>query len=112
MIDNVKVREPFSFSDHNSITFDLLHDSKITTWKEHCFDYRRGNYNEMDKSLQGVYWDALFSDYNVNEKLAIFKEVLDNEVSKFVPRRKRRIRQKQFWWTRGVEQARKLKQKM
>ena len=45
-------------------------------------------------SLQNVDWDALFSDYNVNEKWAIFKELLDNAVSKCVPKRKRRTRQK------------------
>ena len=48
----------------------------------------------MDKSLQSVDCDALFSDYNVNEKWAIFKELLDNAVSTRVPKRKRRTRQK------------------
>ena len=52
MIDNAKMREPFSFSDHNIITFDLLYDSQMTTWKEYYFDYRKGNYKETDKSLQ------------------------------------------------------------
>ena len=37
-------------------------------------------------------------------------EVLNNAVFKFVPRRKRRIRKKQIWRTRGIEQARKLRQ--
>ena len=37
MIENVNVCEPFSSSDHNIITFDLLYDSHITTWKEYCF---------------------------------------------------------------------------
>ena len=54
MIDNVKVREPFSSSVHNIITFDLLYDSQITTWKEYYFDYIGGNYKEMNKSLQSV----------------------------------------------------------
>ena len=54
MIDKVEVREPFSSSDHDVITFDLLYDSQITTWKEYCFDYRRGNDKETDKSEQGV----------------------------------------------------------
>ena len=92
MIDNVKVREPFSSSDHNIITFDLSYVSHITTWKEYYFDYRRGNYKEMEKSLHSLDWDVLSSDNNVNEKLAIFKEVLEDAVSKFVPRRKMRTR--------------------
>ena len=46
----------------------------------------------MDKRLQSVNWDALFSDKNVEKKLDILKEVLDNAVSKFVPWRKRRTR--------------------
>ena len=57
-------------------------------------------------------WDAKFSDNNINIIWAIFKEVMDNAVSKFVQKRKRRTRQKQLWWTRGIEQARKLKQEM
>ena len=84
----------------------------IPIWKEYYFEYRRGNYQEIVKSLQWVDWHALFSDNNVNEKWAIFKVVLDNAVSKFVPKRKRRSRQKQLWWTRGNEQAGMLKQKM
>ena len=44
MIDDVKVCEHFSSSDHNIMTSDLLYDSHITTLKEHFFDYRRGNY--------------------------------------------------------------------
>ena len=66
----------------------------------------------MHKCLQSVDWDALFSDNNINKKWVIFKEVLDNAVSKFVPKRFWRTRQKPLWWTRGIEQARKLKQKM
>ena len=58
-----------------------------------------------------VDWEALFSDNNINEKWAIFKEVLDNAVSKFVPNTKRRTRQKQLCWTRCIEQARNMKKK-
>ena len=57
----------------------------------------------MDKSLQSVHWDALSSDNNVNEKWAIYKEVLDNAVSKCVPKRKRRTRHKKY----GGQEARK-----
>ena len=63
-------------------------------------------------SLKSEDWDALFSDNNINEKWAIFKEVLDNALSKFVLKRKRKTRQKQLWWTRDIEQVRKLKQKI
>ena len=65
----------------------------------------------MDKCLQSVDWDALFSNNNVYKKLAIYIEVSDDAVSKFAPRMKRGTRQKQLWWTTGIEQARKLKQK-
>ena len=88
MIDKVKVCEPFSSSEH--ITCYLLYDSHMTTWKEFFFYYRRGHYKEMDKRLQIVDWDAVFSDNNVNEKWAIFKEVLDSAVSRLVPMRNRK----------------------
>ena len=54
MIDKAEMCEPFSSSDHNIITFDLLYDSCIATWKEYYFDYRRGNYKEMDKCQLSV----------------------------------------------------------
>ena len=57
----------------------------------------------MDKSLQSVDWDALSSDNNVNEKWAIYKEVLDNAVSKCVPKRKRRTIHTKY----GGQEARK-----
>ena len=90
MIGNVEVCEPFSYSDYNIMTLDLSYVSHITTWKEYYFDYRKCNYNDMDNNLQSEDWDALFLDNNVNETSAIFIEVSDNAVSKFVPRRKRR----------------------
>ena len=49
MIDNAEVREPFSSSDYNIVTFDLLCDSQITTWKGYFSDYRRGNYKKWTK---------------------------------------------------------------
>ena len=57
----------------------------------------------MDKSLQNVDWDVLSSDNDVNEKWAIYKEVLDNAVSTRVPKRKRRTRHKKY----GGQVARK-----
>ena len=67
---------------------------------------------KLKEILNSVDWDALFSDNNVKQKLAIFEEMLDNADSMFVPRMIRRTRQKQLWWTRGIEQAWKLKQKI
>ena len=69
------------------------------------------DYIEMDKSLQGANWDALFSDNNVSEICDDFNQVLNNAVSKFVPCRKMRTRQRQLSWTSGIVQSRKLKQK-
>ena len=88
MIDNVKVSEPFSSSDHSIITLDLLYDSHISTWKEHYFHDRRGNYKEMDKSRQSVDWDALLFDSYGIEKWVVFIEVLSSSASNFVPRGK------------------------
>ena len=64
------------------MSFHLLYDSHITTWKEYYFDYNRVNYSKMDKHLQSEDWDSLFSDNKVNVKWAIFKGVLN---IKFVP---------------------------
>ena len=55
---------------------------------EYDFAHKGGNHKEMNKSLKCVDWDALLSDNSVSQKWAIFKEVLDNAVTKFVPNRK------------------------
>ena len=39
-------------------------------------------------------------------------EVLNNALSKFVPRGEMSTRQKHIWWKRGIEYVRKVKQKM
>ena len=51
MIDAVRVKE--SFSDHNIVTCDATVWVQVKEWRETCYDYKRGNYEEMFKGLTG-----------------------------------------------------------
>ena len=68
MIDNAKFVSHFPLVNKNIITFDLLQEYHLTTWKEYYLNHRKDSHKEMHKSLKSVDWDALFSNSDINRK--------------------------------------------
>ncbi len=53
-VDNVVIQEPLGSSDHNQLLFNIKIKSDKTKVKQCRMDFRKGNYNEIRKSLAHV----------------------------------------------------------
>ena len=110
MVENLVVREPFGSSDHNIVVFQTITETEINEWKETYYDYRKGDYQEMRKYLNGMNWDDVLGKPNVQDAWVSFKTVIEDAISKFVPQKiRRKSKRKPMWWSRGIETIRKRK---
>ena len=74
MIDDVRVKEPFS--DHNIVTCDVIVSVQVREWRETYYDYKRGNYEEIRTFLKDYDWEQAFQNTDVNTKWDHFKAVV------------------------------------
>ena len=56
-VDNVVIQEPLGSSDHNQLHFNINIKSDKTKVKQCRRDFRRGNYEEIRKSLALIDWN-------------------------------------------------------
>ena len=56
-VDNVVIQEPLGSSDHNQLHFNINIKSDKTKVKQCRRDFRRGNYEEIRKSLAIIDWN-------------------------------------------------------
>ena len=56
-IDNVVIQEPLGSSDHNQLHFNINIKSDKTKVQQCRRDFRRGNYEEIRKSLARIDWN-------------------------------------------------------
>ena len=57
LVDNVVIQEPLGSSDHNQLHFNINIKSDKTKVKQCRRDFRRGNYEEIRKSLELIDWN-------------------------------------------------------
>jgi len=60
MVDDLKVLEHFSLSDHNMVEFNFMLKSKSCDKLIYNYNFRRGNYEQINNNLHEVHWLELF----------------------------------------------------
>lgn len=90
------VREPFSTSDHNIVSFSLyfcsiMYDANDTTW----FDYSRADWDSFNAYISETNWQSVYSNCQDSEQVwSAFSEVLQSGVNMFVPVNIHKVRKK------------------
>ena len=109
-VDNVVIQEPLGSSDHNQLHFNINIKSDKTKVKQCRRDFRRGNYEEIRKSLARTDWNDKMNNKTATECWNILRGELDSAIDSYVPMKKqgkkhlskevfRKIRYKQnMWW--------------
>ena len=99
LVTNVVVREGFSTSDHNKITYHLNISNDIDLkYSDLNYNFRMGNYTQMSNFLDTIDWDGLFMNINdVNEMWEVFANILDYAINLFVPKYKKRKKINNKW---------------
>ena len=81
-VDNVVIQEPLGSSDHNQLHFNLNIKSGKTKVKQCRRDFRRGNYEEIRKSLALIDGNDKMNNKTATECWNILKGELDSGIDK------------------------------
>ena len=85
---NVVMQEPLDSSDHNQLHFNMNIKSDKTKVKQCRRDFRRGNYEEIRKSLAIIDWNDKMNNKTATECRNIFRGELDRAIDSYVPMKK------------------------
>ena len=84
-VDNVKIHEPLSNSDHNQIHFDINVKSESKNKKTYQRNFHKGNYKDMRKYLAKLDWNNMLMNKTTIECWNILKYEIESIIDKFVP---------------------------
>ena len=85
LVDNVKILEPLSNSDHNQIHFDINVKSESKNKKTYKRNCHIGNYKNMRKYLAKLDWNNMLMNKTAIECCNILKYEIESIIDKFVP---------------------------
>ena len=86
-VDNVVIQEPLGSSDQNQLNFNINIKSDKTKVKRRRRDFRRGNYEEIRKSLALIDWNDKMNNKTATECWNILRGELDSAIDSYVPKR-------------------------
>uniref|UniRef100_A0A8R1HTM4 Endonuclease/exonuclease/phosphatase domain-containing protein n=1 Tax=Caenorhabditis japonica TaxID=281687 RepID=A0A8R1HTM4_CAEJA len=73
------------FSDHKLVTITLAFKTKQRKVVDKIRNYKKGDYTSINYYLSNINWPRLFVNKDVNSMYAVFVEVVNNIVAKYVP---------------------------
>ena len=88
-------------NDHVILNVDLVGPKRHDSYEE-VPDWGKANFEAIRTGMQKVDWVAEFSDKPGLDCLELFQEVLDREMEKAVPKKRRRQRFRPVWMNRSV----------
>ena len=91
-VDNVVIQEPLGSSDHNQLHFNINIKSDKTKVKQCRRDFRRGNYEEIWKSLALIDWNDKLNNKTASECWNILRGELDSAIDSYVPMKRQGLK--------------------
>ena len=111
-VDNVVIHEPLGSSDHNQLHFNINIKSDKTKVKQCRRDFRRGNYDEIRKSLALIDWNDKMNNKTATECWNILRGELDSAIDSYVPMKKQGKRSKKKHLSKEAFRKIRYKQNM
>ena len=111
-VDNVVIQEPLGRSDHNQLHFNINIKSDKTKVKQCRRDFRRGNYDEIRKSLALIDWNDKMNNKTATECWNIVRGELDSAIDGYVPMKKQGKRSKKKHLSKEAFRKIRYKQNM
>ena len=87
-VDNVVIHEPLGSSDHNQLHFNINIKSDKIKVKQSRRDFRRGDYEEIRKSLELIDWNDKMNNKTATECWNILRGEVDSAIDSYVPMKK------------------------
>ena len=111
-VDNIVIQEPLGSSDHNQLHFNINIKSDKTKVKQCRRDFRRGNYEEIRKSLALIDWNDKMNNKTATECWNILRGELDSAIDSYVPMKKQGKRSKKKHLSKEAFRKIRYKQNM
>jgi hypothetical protein len=112
MIQEISCTEPFSCSDHNSISF------KMQEFKKQCKErilkpcFKKADYGLINSYLATVDWESVYSEcVNADDYYVAFKNVIDYVVANFVPFTSATSKKCAPWFNDKLKHIKRVKQR-
>ena len=85
MVKNIEIKEHFSQSDHNIISW-LLHCNTVLNQTDKTrYKFNKADFKRINLCLNEVNWDDKFKDADVNQMWTAFLGIVNSAVHKFTP---------------------------
>jgi len=109
MINKVDIMTPLGKSDHNVIKVILNVAMKTVKKSITCFNYKKGNYELLEKKIAKIDWENLVQTNSVNYVWEFIRNMLTNFKENHIPNYKRNITNDVPWFNNTVRKFIKKK---
>ena len=82
---NVLSKDEVCSSDHFGVTFELTSRVKSSVSKRKIYDFKRANWNDLNRDLNSVPWDRYIESCDPNEGWRFFRNTLNSLMDKHIP---------------------------
>jgi len=103
MVDELKVLEQFSTSDHNMVEFNFVLRTGCFNAVTYKYDFRKGDYKAIALALKETDWGLMFEGKGTLQCYEILIDKLNNLMDKYVPKIKVKKQQRCLWLTGRVK---------
>jgi len=103
MVEDLKVLEHFSTSDHNMLEFQCVLRPGSYDALVYKYNFNKGDYNAIRSALNEINWDTVFDSKGTLECYEYFNDKINKLIDRYVPQKKRKIKQKCLWLNRSVK---------
>lgn len=112
MVEDVKVAEHLSNSDHNIISFSLKCKTVINTCTKSIPNFKKADFVSLKQSINSINWNSEFKDLDVENIWVKFCNILNDAVTKYVPYSKKKSDKNPKWMTKKALKFRNYKSVM
>ena len=105
MVEELKVLEHFSTSDHNMVEFNFVLRTGCCNAVTYKYDFRKGDYEAIALALNETDWGLMFEGKGTLQCYEILIDKLNNLMDQYVPKTKVKKQQRCLWLNGRVKKA-------
>jgi len=105
MVEDLKILEHFSTSDHNMLEFQCVLSTGSYDALVYKYNFNKGDYNAIKSVLNDINWDTVFDSKGTLACYEYFNDRIYELIVRYVPQNKRKIKQKFLWLNSRVKKA-------
>ena len=88
-----------SNSDHSTLIIEIMFNNNCCNSNQEVSDWSKANYPALEQYLKDIDWSSTFSSLNTQQCWNFFKKTISQGVELFVPKIRRRDKNKPTWMT-------------